>query len=150
MDDFFKLAAKVEGGMKVIGYKPRFENPLDAARFNFAKGAKSQIEAIKSGKLNDKGEAKGNLFEKLANSTYRISLKNGISTLKVVPGKDFFILKTAKDAVAFLESAIAASDAGKFDEQYRATMRKAKVAKEAKPNVIDSVKSKRNGVANHA
>ena len=150
MDDFFKLAAKVEGGVKVIGYKPRFDNPIDAARFNFAKGAKSQIEAINSGKLNDKGEPKGNLFEKLANSTYRISLKNGISTLKVVPGKDFFILKNAKEAVAFLESAIAASDAGKFDEQYRATLRKAKGAKDVKPNVIDSAKAKQNGAARHA
>lgn len=147
MDDFFKLAAKVEGGVKVIGYKPRFDNPIEAARFNFAKGARSQIEAIKSGTLNDKGQAKGNLFEKLENGAYRISLKNGISTLKVVPGKDFFILKTAKEAAAFLEAAIAASDAGKFDDEYKATMRKLKSTKEQKPNVIDSVRAKKNGAA---
>ena len=56
----------------------------------------------------------------------------------------------APSGAAGLESAIAASDAGKFDVQYRATLRKAKGAKDVKPNVIDSAKAKQNGAARHA
>jgi hypothetical protein len=149
---FLDMAATVEGGEKTRGYAPKHQDPLVRDKANFRDGIETQIEMIKAGtgKINKSGNQSGNMFEKLPNGSFRVTLKNGISVMKVVPGKEYFDLPTADEAVGFLAKAAVAAEEGEFDEIFKKTARKIK-AKDKKgvgANVIDAIKS--NGASAEA
>ena len=149
--DFFAMAQESAGGEKFRGYKPKHEDPLVRAKANFITGIDAQVEMIKTGvgaKVNRQGNQSGNMFEKLPSGVYRITLKNGISPLKIIAGKEYFDMPNADKAVEFLAAAAVASEAGKFDEQFKESFRKVKPkGKSTVANVIDSIKTKSNGVS---
>lgn len=149
--DFFELAATAEGGEKFRGYKPKHTDPLVRDKANFLSGVEDQIEMIKTGvgaKTNRQGNLAGNMFEKLPSGAYRMTLKNGISVLKVVPNKEFFDMPNAEKAIEFLIAAAKTSQEGKFDAEFKRTARVVKAKKGAGPSVIEAIKA--NGASAQA
>ncbi len=147
--DFLSELDDVEGGAYVKGYKRRFDDPIEAARFNFAKNGKEQIDMItaKNGKVNKSGYQTGNMFEELAGGKFKVTLKNGISILELKPGKTYWLMADADKACQFIAKAIVAAEGGEFDDFFKATARKAKSdEKTTGDKLVDSVKaSKTNG-----
>jgi hypothetical protein len=150
MDDFFALADTLPSGEKFRGYKPKHVDPLVRDKGNFQVAVQEQIDMIKTGrgKVNSSGNRSGNMFEVLPSGKIRVTLKNGITVMKVVPNKEFYDLPDAESAEKFLVAAAVAAHAGKFDEVFKATARKPPKKKGAAvANVIDSIKAAANGHA---
>ena len=152
MDDFLALAATAETGEKFRGYKPKHTDPLVRDKANFEVAVQEQIEMIKAGggKINRSGNRSGNMFEVLPSGKYRITLKNGITVMKVIPGKndEYFDYPSAEAAIKFLAAAAVYAHEGKFDEVFKLTTRKPPKKKGAVvTNVIDSIKAAANGHA---
>jgi len=152
-DDFYALAVAAPAGEKFRGYKPRHTDPLVRDKANFEVGVQEQIELIKAGggKVNSSGNRAGNMFEVLPNGVHRVTLKNGITVMKIIPDRngklnEFSEQPSAEAAIKFLAAAAVAAHNGKFDEVFKATTRKPPKKKGAAvSNTIDNIKAAANG-----
>lgn len=92
-------------------------DPLVTMRENFSKNAHKQIKAITE---NESLGRKG-WFSTLPDGTLSVSLRNGITTIKLNGDNTHVVVPSSSKAVVFYNDAIEACSTGQFDELFTAT-----------------------------